>query len=181
MILHPLLRLGGKLGFVEDAENIFEKMMKKWKKIPPISYNALLKVYADNKLASKGKDLAKRMSDDGCWIGPLTWDALVKLFAEAGEVEKFDCVLQIEAAAWASGNRPLYSSYITLLDKYAEVSNVHHAEKIFHKLREAKYPSRVNLYKLLAKAYKNAKTPAYGLRRGCKLIMCTLIRSFWLK
>ncbi|KAH0459195.1 hypothetical protein IEQ34_012009 [Dendrobium chrysotoxum] len=157
----------GKLGFVDDAENIFQKMTKKWKKIPPRSYNALLKVYADHKLVSKGKDLARKMSDDGCWIGPLTWDALVKLFAEAGEVEKADSVLQ-NAAARPTGSRPLYSSYITVLDKYAEVGNVHHAEKIFHRLRQAKYPSRVNQYLLLAKAYKNAKTPAYGLRERMK-------------
>ncbi|XVF07099.1 hypothetical protein REPUB_Repub06bG0109300 [Reevesia pubescens] len=39
-------------------------------------------------MLQKGKDLVKRMADNGCQIGPLTWDALVKLYVEAGEFSK---------------------------------------------------------------------------------------------
>ncbi|KAG0468454.1 hypothetical protein HPP92_017782 [Vanilla planifolia] len=106
------------------------------------------------------------MSEAGCWVGPLTWDALVKLFVKAGEVEKADSMLQKAAAQ--KRNRPLYGSYITLLDKYAEMGDVHNAEKIFHRLRQEKYRRNVNQYQLLAKAYKNAGTPAYGLRERMK-------------
>ncbi|PKA47377.1 Pentatricopeptide repeat-containing protein [Apostasia shenzhenica] len=156
----------GKVGLVEDAEKVFEKMRQKWKKVPPRCYNALLNVYADHKLLSKGKDLARKMSEAGCWIGPLTWDALVKLFAKAGEVKKADSVLEI--AVQKKGNRPLYRSYIALLEKYSEMGDVYNAEKIFHWLKEAEYPRRVRQYVLLAEAYKNAKAPAYGLRERMK-------------
>ncbi|KAG0466770.1 hypothetical protein HPP92_018350 [Vanilla planifolia] len=127
------IKAWGKLGLVEEAETFFDKMAKKWEKIPTRCYNALLKVYANHGLLSKGKDLAKTMSEAGCWVGPLTWDALVKLFVKAGEVEKAD---SMQKAAAQKRNRPLYGSYITLLDKYAEMGDVHNAEKIFHRLRQ---------------------------------------------
>lgn len=156
----------GKLGMVENAEKIFEHMMKTWNKLSPRYYNALIKVYANNKLLTKGKDLAKRMSENGCRIGPLTWDALVKLYVEAGEVEKADAILQ--KATQQNKTRPLYNSYIAVLDKYAKRGDVHNSEKMFHKLRQNGYMGRMRLYELLLQAYVNAKVPAYGFRERMK-------------
>ncbi|XP_020587281.1 LOW QUALITY PROTEIN: pentatricopeptide repeat-containing protein At1g80270, mitochondrial-like [Phalaenopsis equestris] len=156
----------GKLGKVEDAEKVFEKMNKLFKKLSSKYYNVLLKVYADHKLLSKGKELVKRMADGGCKIGPLTWDALVKLYVEAGEVEKADSILQ--KASEQNQIKPLYSTHIYLLEKYAERGDVHKAEKIFHSLREIGYAGRMRKYQLLLQAYINAKAPAYGFRERLK-------------
>ncbi|XP_038974531.1 pentatricopeptide repeat-containing protein At1g80270, mitochondrial-like [Phoenix dactylifera] len=156
----------GKLGQIENAEEVFENMLKTWKRLSSKYYNALLKVYANHKLLSKGKELAKRMSDNGCKIGPLTWDALVKLYVEAGEVEKADSILQ--KAAQQNQIKPLYSSYMAVLDQYSKRGDIHNAEKIFHRLRHIGYVGRMRQYQSLLQAYINAKTPAYGFRERMK-------------
>lgn len=158
----------GKLGKVENAEEVFDNMIKIWTKVSAKYYIALLKVYANNKLLSKGKDLAKRMSDDGCYIGPATWDALIKLYLEAGEVEKADSILQKAARQNDTRQRPLYSSYIAVLDKYSERGDIHNAEKIFQALRQNGYVGRVKPYQSLLQTYLNAKAPAYGFRERMK-------------
>lgn len=156
----------GKLGKIEDAERIFEKMMKSWERLSPKYYNILLKVYANHKLLSKGKELAKRMSDDRCKFGPFTWDALVKLYVGAGEVEKADSILR--KASEQSQMKPLYITYIHVLEKYSDRGDIHNAEKLFHRLRQMGYVGRMRQYQLLLKAYVNAKTPAYGFRERMK-------------
>lgn len=154
-----------KLGQIETAEEVFENISKKWK-LSSKYYNAMLKVYANNKLLTKGKELVKRMSNSGCRIGPLTWDALVKLYVEAGDVEKADSILQ--KAAQQNQNRLLLSSYIAVMDHYSNRGDVHNAEKIFHWLRQVGYIGRMRQYQSLLQAYVNAKTPAYGFRERMK-------------
>ncbi|KAG0476110.1 hypothetical protein HPP92_012951 [Vanilla planifolia] len=156
----------GNLGNIEEAEKVFEKMMNSWKKLSSKYYNALLKVYANHKLLSKGKELAKRMSDSGCRIGPLTVDALVKLYVLAGEVEKADSILH--KALDQNQIKPLYSTYICVLEKYTERGDIHNAEKMFHRLRHMGYVGRMRQYQLLLQAYINGKTPAYGFRERMK-------------
>lgn len=157
----------GELGHVENAEKIFDDIMKTSKKLSAKYYNALLNIYANQKLLSKGKELAKRMSDNGCRIGPLTWDVLVRLYAESGEVEKAELILE-KAAKQRSKIRPLYNSYMILLDRYAKEGNIHNAEKIFLRLRQIGYGGRMRQYQSLLQAYINAKTPAYGFRERLK-------------
>ncbi|CAA6654428.1 unnamed protein product [Spirodela intermedia] len=156
----------GKLGRVEKAEAVFEKMQDKFKKLSPKYYNALLKVYANHKLLAKGKDLAKRMADSGCVIGPMTWDALVNLYVQAGEVEKADSILQ--KATQQNKAKPMYSSYMAIMEIYAKRGDVHNAEKIFHRLRQSGYVGRMRQYQVLLQAYIKAKTPAYGFRERMK-------------
>ncbi|XP_043693741.1 pentatricopeptide repeat-containing protein At1g80270, mitochondrial-like [Telopea speciosissima] len=151
----------GKLGKIEEAEAVFELMFTTWK-LSSKYYAALLRVYANHKLLSKGKDLAKRMADSGCRIGPFTWDGLIKLYVEAGEVEKADSILQ--KAVQQSSMKPLFNSYMVIMDQYAKRGDVHNAEKIFHRLKLAGYVGRLRQFQTLLQAYVNAKTPAYGFR-----------------
>lgn len=156
----------GKLGKVEEAEAVFEKMAKTWKKLPGRNYAVMLKVYANHKLLVKGKQLAKRMSENGVHIGPLTWDALVKLYVEAGELEKADSILQ--KAVQQKQSKALFSTYMYVMDKYARRGDVHNTEKIFHNLKQAGYVGRMGQYQTLLDAYVNAKAPAYGFRERMK-------------
>ncbi|KAG0502110.1 hypothetical protein HPP92_002182 [Vanilla planifolia] len=156
----------GKLGNIEKAEEVFEEMIKSWKKLSSKYYNALLKVYANHKLLIKGKDLAKRMSDSGCKIGPSTIDALVKLHVMAGEVEKADSILC--KASEQNQLKPFYTTYIYMLETYAKRGDVHHAEKIFHRLKQLGFVGRIRQFQLLLDAYVNAKVPAYGFRERMK-------------
>ena len=55
----------GKLKKIEAAEAVFDMMLKTWKKPSSKHYSALMKVYADHKMLAKGKDLVKRMADNG--------------------------------------------------------------------------------------------------------------------
>ncbi|XP_022971191.1 pentatricopeptide repeat-containing protein At1g80270, mitochondrial-like [Cucurbita maxima] len=156
----------GKLKNVQEAEEIFDRVLKTWKKLSSKQYSTMLKVYADNKMLTKGKDLVKQMADSGCRIGPLTWDAVVKLYVEAGEVEKADSFLQ--KAVQKNQMKPLFTSYMVILDQYARRGDVHNAEKMFHRMRLSGYVARFSQFQALIQAYINAKAPAYGMKERMK-------------
>lgn len=151
----------GKLKDIKEAEATFNLMMETGCRIPSKTYLVLLKMYVDNKMPNKAKDVVRRMSDSGCVIGPLTWDALVRLYVEAGEVEKADSFLQ--KAVKKNPQKPMYSSMTAIMEEYAKRGDVHKSEKIFHQIRQAGYPGRAQLFRFLTMAYINAKAPAYGL------------------
>jgi pentatricopeptide repeat protein len=156
----------GQLKKIPEAEAVFELMSKTWKKLSSKHYSALLKVYANNKMLSKGKDLIKQMGDSGCRIGPLTWDALIKLYVEAGEVEKADSILN--KAVQQNQMKPMFSSYMIIMEKYAKKGDIHNAEKMFHRMRQAGYQARSKQFQTLIQAYINAKAPCYGMRERLK-------------
>lgn len=155
----------GRLKKIEEAEAVFEMMSNKWK-LTARNYESLLKIYIRHKMLNKGKDLIKTMGDSGCTIGPTTWDALVSLYVQAGEVEKADTVLQ--KALQQNKMKPMFTTFMTIMEQYAKRGDVHNAEKIFYRLRQANYISRISPFHALAQAYKNAKLPAYGIRERMK-------------
>ncbi|KAI4300890.1 hypothetical protein L6164_034217 [Bauhinia variegata] len=152
----------GRLKKIEEAEAAFELMLNKFKKPSSRPYTALLKVYANHKMLLKGKDLIKRMADSGCRIGPLTWDALVKLYVLSGEVEKADSIFH--KAMQQNQMKPMFSTYMAIMYEYAKRGDIHNSEKIFHRMRQAGYTSRYKQFHALVQAYINAKLPAYGIR-----------------
>lgn len=155
----------GKLKKIEEAEAIFERASKKWK-LNANNYSVLLMIYANNKMLKKGKDLVKRMTDNGFEIGPLTWNALVRLYIQAGEVEKADSILQKAIQRYKM--QPMFSTYMAILGQYAKRGDVHNSEKIFHAMRKSGYTSRISQFEALIQAYINAKVPAYGIRERMK-------------
>jgi len=156
----------GKLGNVEKAEKVFEDMLVKWKTLSPKFYNTLLKVYADQNLLDKGKELAKRMDENHVRFGTQTLDALVKLYVDAGEVEKAESLLH--KLSLKNYIKPNYSSYMKLLDSYSKKGDIHNAEKVFNKLRQIGYTGRIRMYQLLLHSYLHAKAPAYGFKERMK-------------
>uniref|UniRef100_A0A0D9WWV1 Pentacotripeptide-repeat region of PRORP domain-containing protein n=1 Tax=Leersia perrieri TaxID=77586 RepID=A0A0D9WWV1_9ORYZ len=149
----------GELGRVEQAEETFEAMANM--KLSSKYYIAMLKVYAHNKLLSKGKQFVERMARDGCPYGPLTWDALIDLYVNSGEVKKADSFL-LNVAEENPGRRPLFTSYFFLMKAYAKEGDIHNTEKIFDRMKKAGYPGRPLHYNLLLEAYINAQVPAHG-------------------
>ncbi|KAL3534660.1 hypothetical protein ACH5RR_003121 [Cinchona calisaya] len=156
----------GKLKKIEEAEAVFDTMSKKWTKLSLKHYSALLNVYANHKLLDKGQDLVKRMTDSNRHMGPWTWDALVKLYVSAGEVEKADSVLQ--KAAEQHRMRPMFDSFMAIMNEYSKRGDVHNTEKLFHRMRKVGYVSRNRPYLSLVLAYVNAKTPVYGFNERMK-------------
>lgn len=152
----------GKLGKVEEAEAVFEMMVKKYHKLSSDHYSVLLKLYAEHKMLEKGKDVVKRMGESNCYIGPRAWDALVKLYVDAGEVEKADSILHKATELNKNRQKPLFNSYITIMDQYAKRGDVHNTEKIFHKMRMAGYVRRIRPFQSLLQAYIKAKAHPYG-------------------
>ncbi|KAH6828672.1 PENTATRICOPEPTIDE REPEAT 596 [Perilla frutescens var. hirtella] len=150
----------GHLKSLEEAEAVFDIMSKNLKRLSSRHYDALLYVYADHKEVAKGEDLMRRMLESGVTPQPGFWDALVKLYVGAGEVEKADAVL--EHALTQRRGRLYAASFLTILDQYSKRGDVHNAEKIFFKMRQAGYFSRMRVYQSLLNAYINAKAPAYG-------------------
>ncbi|XP_059652043.1 pentatricopeptide repeat-containing protein At1g80270, mitochondrial-like [Cornus florida] len=156
----------GKLGRIEEAEAVFEKMIQKWKKLLYRPSSALLNVYANHKLVTKGTEFLERMGDGGCWIGPLTWDAIVRLYVEAGEVEKADYLLQ--KAVRNTRKNPMFNTYMVIMDQYAKRGDVHNAEKLLLRMRQSRYTGRLKPYEVLFQAYVNAKAPVYGFLERMK-------------
>ncbi|KAI3933060.1 hypothetical protein MKW92_005217 [Papaver armeniacum] len=151
----------GKVEKVEKAEEIFEKGIKSGTSVSLKCFEALLNVYVDHKLLAKGKDLVKRM---GSASHPIV-DTLVKLYVDAGEVEKADSVLQ--NAMQQRDKRlkpPLYKSFHVIMDQYSRRGDVHNTEKMFHHLRQSGYASNIWDYQSLLQAYIKAKVPAYGFK-----------------
>uniref|UniRef100_A0A2P2PIB0 Uncharacterized protein MANES_04G156100 n=1 Tax=Rhizophora mucronata TaxID=61149 RepID=A0A2P2PIB0_RHIMU len=156
----------GKLGKVEEAESVFELMHHKWKNLRSKHYSLLLNIFIKNKLVTKGKDLVKRMSDNGLHVGHLTWDSVVRLYIEAGDVEKADSILQ--KLAQTKQMKPSFKICTAVMDMYARRGDIHNTEKLFHRLRELGYTGHILPFKILNQAYINAKTPAYGLLERMK-------------
>ncbi|KAK4795671.1 hypothetical protein SAY86_027997 [Trapa natans] len=156
----------GKLKRIEEAEAVFNSMVKRWKKLSATQFSALLRVYANNKMLTKGKDLVKQMADSGCKIGPLTWDIIVKLYVESGEVEKADSILH--KATQQNLMRPMYSTFMAIMGQYSKRGDVHNAEKLFHRMKLSGYTARITQFQSLLQAYINARTSAYGMRDRMK-------------
>ncbi|KAL0555080.1 hypothetical protein IC582_009013 [Cucumis melo] len=156
----------GKLKNVQEAEKIFDRVVKTGKKLSTRHYSTMMNVYRDSKMLTKGKELVNQMAESGCSMDPFTWDAVVKLYVEAGEVEKADSFLV--KAVQQSKKKPLFATYIALMDHYASRGDVPNAERIFDKLRILGYVGRFTQYQTLIQAYVNAKTPAYGMRERMK-------------
>ncbi|XVE95753.1 hypothetical protein REPUB_Repub02eG0126700 [Reevesia pubescens] len=156
----------GKLSKIEKAEAVFDRMLKTSKKLPARYYGTLLKVYSNHKMLQKGKDLVKRMADNGCQIGPFTWDALVKLYVEAGEVEKADSILH--KACQQNQVKPMFSSFMIVMEQYSKRGDIHNSEKMLHRMRQAGYVARLRQFQSLVQAYISAKAPAYGIRERMK-------------
>nr|POF19704.1 pentatricopeptide repeat-containing protein, mitochondrial [Quercus suber] len=152
----------GKLGEVEKAEAVFEMMLQKWKKLSSRHYSALLQVYVNHKLLTKGKEFVKRMGDIGSWVGPLTWDALVRLYLGAGDVDKADSILH--KAVQKNKVRPLFNTYKVVMEEYANRGDIHNTEKLFHRMKQSGYNGRLKPHEILIRAYVNAKAPVYGFR-----------------
>lgn len=159
----------GILNKVEEAEAVFNRMISAGKKPLSSHYLQLLKVYANKKMLSKGKDLVKQMADSHYWINEWVWDVLVKLYADAGELEKADFILQ--KATLQSNNKkmkPLFTTYMYLLDQYAKKGDTYNAEKIFYRMREQGYVSRMRQFQSLIQAYVTARAPAFGMKERLK-------------
>ncbi|CAN7128926.1 unnamed protein product [Brassica rapa subsp. narinosa] len=156
----------GKLNKVQEAEEVFEKVIKMDRRVSSNTFSVLLRVYVDHKMLSKGKDLVKRMAESGCRIEASTWDALIRLYVEAGEVEKADSLLS--KASKQSHTKLMMSSFMYIMDEYAKRGDVHNTEKIFQKMREVGYTSRLRQFQALMQGYLNAKAPAYGMRDRMK-------------
>lgn len=156
----------GKLGEIEKAEAVFERMLKASKNLPARYYSTLLKVYANHKMLQKGRDLVVRMGENGCQIGPLTWDALVKLYVEAGQVEKADSILH--KACQQKQVKPLFNSFLVIMNEYSKRGDIHNSEKMLHRMKQAGYTARFHQFQCLVQAYINAKAPAYGMRERMK-------------
>ncbi|TKY49744.1 Pentatricopeptide repeat-containing protein mitochondrial [Spatholobus suberectus] len=159
----------GKLGKVEEAEAVLEMAMQKFKGLSSRLFSELLRVYALNNQISKGKEFIERMRRFRCWSGPLVWDGLVRFYVEAGDVAKAASILSKAAERQSGGAvKPLFNSYMVVMEQYAKCGDVHNAEKWFHRMKQCGYTGRIRPFQILIQAYLKAKTPAYGLRERMK-------------
>ncbi|KAF3341415.1 pentatricopeptide repeat-containing protein [Carex littledalei] len=164
-----IMRAWANLGKLEEAEKVFDEMSKRYKKLPQKCYNVMISIYADKKMLDKAKAVMNRMSDENIRIGPVALDMLVAINVKEGDVEKADSMLQ----SWVQKNqkmqnKPMYQTYMILLEAYAKKGDYHNAEKMLYLTRQIGYSGRLRMYELVLSAYFNAKVPAYGFRDRLK-------------
>ncbi|CAN6213544.1 unnamed protein product [Urochloa humidicola] len=165
-----------KLGRIEQVEETFEALVKTSPKLTSKYFNAMLNVYAEHKLVAKGKEFLERMCLEGCPSSPQTWDAIVRLYVNSGELAKADSFLE-NVTEENPDRYPLFRSYITLLNGYAKEGDIHNSEKIFHRLKQIRYPGRTPPYNLLLVAYVRAQVTPYGFRERMKADNVRLTKS----
>ncbi|GER52545.1 pentatricopeptide repeat-containing protein [Striga asiatica] len=156
----------GQLSRVDKSEEAFEKLCEKVNKPSSKHYAALLRVYANNKMLDKGKDLVRRMGENGCQLGPSTWDSIVRLYLGAGEVEKADYVLT--KAVEQKKGKPYFVTFLAIMGGYAGRGDVHNAEKVLMMMKRAGYTSKMKPYQILLEAYVKAGKTAYGMNERLK-------------
>ena len=81
-------------------------------------------------------------------------------------MEKADSILQ--KANQQNQMRPMFSSYMAIMDQYAKRGDVHNSEKMLHRMQQNGYMGRIRQFQALIQAYINAKVPAYGIRERMK-------------
>lgn len=152
----------GTLKNIDEAEAAFDTILKTGKKLTSRHYNALLTVYANQKMPAKVEHLVKRMADNGCVIVPTTVNAIVRLHVDAGDLEKALSLMQ----KFMHQRRTvrLFSSFMLIMEQYAKRGDVHNCENICRMLREAGCVMGPPSYLHLVQAYMNAKAPAYGMQ-----------------
>ncbi|CAH8327408.1 unnamed protein product [Eruca vesicaria subsp. sativa] len=161
------IKAWGKLKEIEEAEAVFDKLVERYKLIPMLPYFTLMEIYTENKMLTKGKNLVKRIASAGVKIGPSTWHALVKLYIKAGEVGKAEMILS--KATKDNNWRPLFISYMVILEEYAKRGDVHNTEKVFMRMKRAGYAAQLMQYETVLLAYINAKAHAYGMSERMKV------------
>ncbi|KAG2596922.1 hypothetical protein PVAP13_5KG208407 [Panicum virgatum] len=153
----------GRLGNVEKAEKVFEDMFVRWKTLSSKYYNAMLRMYANQNLLDKGKELLKRMDENNVKFGNTTLDSLVKLYVDAGEVEKAESLLH--KLSLKNRIRPQYTTYLMLLDSYSKKGDIHNSERVFNRLRQIGYSGRVKQYQFAAPGISKCKGPSLWVQR----------------
>lgn len=156
----------GRLNRIEDAESVFNKLLRVVRRPSSKHYSLMLNMYADNKMLDKGEEVVKRMTESGVTITPPAWHALVNLYARGGEVGRAESLLQ----KGLGGRRGMHllGAFLSILDAYAEKGDVPNAERMFLKMKRTGFTSSARPYRSLLYAYINAKVPAYGLRERMK-------------
>lgn len=156
----------GRLNRIEDAEVVFDKLLRVVRRPSSRHYALMLNMYADHKMLDKGEELVRRMNESGVTVTPPAWHALVKLYARSGEVGKAESLLP--KALRDRRGMHLLGSFLSILDAYAGEGDVENAERIFLKMKRAGFTSSARPYRSLLYAYVNAKAPAYGFRERMK-------------
>ncbi|TVU39997.1 hypothetical protein EJB05_13442, partial [Eragrostis curvula] len=150
----------GKLGCTEEVEKTFEALLQASPMVTSKYYHAIQNLYAKNDLLSKAKEFLERMCSSGSPSGRLTWDAVVNLYVNSGEVEKADSFL-LKVEGKNHGRYPLLCSYKKLLKAYAEKGDIHNAGKTLDRLQK-RHGRRTWPYVVLLEAYVNAnKAPPH--------------------
>ncbi|KAH6828670.1 hypothetical protein C2S53_006668 [Perilla frutescens var. hirtella] len=157
----------GQLNKIEDAEAVFDKLLRIVRRPSSRHYGLMLNMYADNNMLAKGEDLIRRMTESGVTVMPSAWHALVKLYARAGEVKKAESFL--EKACRDRRGMALLNSFLNILDAYAAKGDIQNAENIFLKMKRTGLTPSISAYRSLLYAYINAKSPAYGFTERMKV------------
>ncbi|KAH7294086.1 hypothetical protein KP509_28G055800 [Ceratopteris richardii] len=157
----------GKLGLIEEAEDLASKAERKRGRLIARVFNALLNVYATHERMEAAEELMLRIMRERLRPSAVTYRHLVSGYLKIGELDKaLEYLRTARESLTYDHSEPWASAFLLVLNHVAERGNVELAENLFESYTSAGPFRSVKVYNTLLKAYLNSnKTPKDFVQR----------------
>jgi pentatricopeptide repeat protein len=151
----------GKVGSVEQAEEIWGEIKSTRKLRLTEQFNSMLSVYCRHGLVDKASAVFKEMRASGCQPNAITYRHLALVCLKAGLVKQalntMDMGKKEVVTRKVRSSTPWLETTHLLLENFAEIGDLENAKRVFAELNESKYCRNSFVYNTLLKAYVKAK------------------------
>lgn len=153
----------GKLGMVEQAEQIYKEMVEDKGARLTRQFNALLSVYSRGGMMEEAEKLFQEMVALGRKRNAITFHHMVTGYLKKDRLDKaLEMVKEAQNASNHGRTKPWLETLTAILEAYAQEGDVVSAETHFRQLKKAYPKTTVRVYNILLKAYINSRVPAIG-------------------
>ncbi|KAM0836835.1 hypothetical protein ACQ4PT_062058 [Festuca glaucescens] len=151
----------GKVGSVEQAEEIWGEIKSTRKLRLTEQFNSMLSVYCRHGLVDKASAVFKEMRASGCQPNAITYRHLALGCLKAGLMKQALNTMDMGKKEVVTGkvrsSTPWLETTHLLLENFAEIGDLENAKRVFAELNESKYCRNSFVYNTLLKAYVKAK------------------------
>ncbi|MCO5613201.1 hypothetical protein L7F22_067477 [Adiantum nelumboides] len=151
----------GKLGLIEEAEDLAIKAERKRGRLVARLFNALLDVYTRHGVMEAAEELMVRITKERLRPSAVTYRHLISGYLKLGQADKALEYLKMSRESLTyDHSRPWSVSFLLVLQYVADRGDVECAEHIFETFTSAGPYRSILVYNTLLKAYLNSNRPA---------------------
>ncbi|RLN04353.1 pentatricopeptide repeat-containing protein [Panicum miliaceum] len=151
----------GKVGSVDQAENIWVNINSTKKLSLTEQFNSILSVYCRHGIVDKASAVFKEMRASGCQPNAITYRHLALGCLKSGLVREalntMDMGKKEVVTKKVRSSTPWLETTHMLLENFAEIGDLENAKRVYGELSESKYCRNSFVYNTLLKAYVKAK------------------------